>query len=112
MLITIGPVFSGAAGAVQVVVFVAACFILIFTNMLGIRQTQESYRFAPANKAQPIQQVPTQIVPILIYLIVFQRVIADASLVLVPLGVTLIITGGFLLAQRRVEMKTQETGRG
>lgn len=108
MLMTIGSVFSGAANATQVVIFVLSCIILIFTNMFGVQQTQDSYRYAPANKAQPMQQVPTQIVPILIYFIVFQRVIAGASLVLVPLGVTLILIGGFLLAQRRVDLKSQE----
>jgi drug/metabolite transporter (DMT)-like permease len=108
MLITIGPVFSGSARTAELVIFIISCSILVFTNMLGIQQTQESYRYAPANKAQPIQQIPTQIVPILIYLIVFQRVIAGASLILVPMGVSLILAGGTLLAQRKRDMNRED----
>jgi drug/metabolite transporter (DMT)-like permease len=109
LLMTIGLVFSGAGGSVEVIFFILSCIILVVTNMLGIRQTQESYRYAPANKAQPLQQVPTQISPILIYLTVFQRSIVDLALFLVPLGVALILAGGFLLGKRRLDIKSSES---
>lgn len=112
LLITIDPVFTGASRLAETVIFILSCIILIITNMLGIRQTQEAYRFAPANKAQPLQQVPTQIAPILIYLSVFQRPISDIALFLVPSGVTLILTGGFLLGKRRLDMKSNEPTQG
>jgi multidrug transporter EmrE-like cation transporter len=109
LLMTIGLVFSGSAQRVQVIIFILACLTLVITNMLGIRQTQESYRFAPANKAQPLQQVPTQIAPILIYLFVFQRSITGFAIMLVPVGVTLILTGGFLLGNRRADIKSPDS---
>jgi len=109
MLMTIGLVFSGTARIAQIIIFILSCLILVMTNALGIRQTQESYRFAPANKAQPLQQVPMQIAPILIYLYVFQRAITEAGSILVPLGVTLILVGGFLLGRNRADLKSNET---
>jgi hypothetical protein len=104
LILTIGPVFSGTAQLLEVVIFILACILLVITNLVGIRQVQEAYKFAPASKAQPIQQIPTQIVPILIYLIVFQRSFSDVARILVPLGVSLVIVSGFLLGQRRTDL--------
>lgn len=111
MLMTIGLVFSRQAEVAELVIFILSCIILIVTNLLGIRQTQESYRYAPANKAQPIQQVPTQIAPILIYLFVFQRSFTEAAIIQVPLGVSLILAGGFLLGNRRADLKSSASFR-
>ncbi len=104
LIITIGVVFSGTARNIQVIIFVIACVMLVTTNLAGIRQIQEAYKFAPASKVQPIQQVPTQIVPILIYFIVFQRTAAGNVMILIPIGVIMIIVSGFLLGKRKVEL--------
>jgi drug/metabolite transporter (DMT)-like permease len=108
MLMTIGLVFSGSANLTQVVIFVLSCFILVGTNIFGIRMTQEAYRFAPANKVQPIEKIPDQIVPILLYLFVFQRVMTAEAALIVPLGVLLILAGGFLLGNRRGELEASQ----
>lgn len=101
MLISFGPVFQGQAQATERVIFVLACLTLILSNLLGIRLTQEAYRFAPANKAQPLQQIPTQVAPILIFLLVFERSLSPLAAWMVPAGVGLILAGGFLLGRRR-----------
>ena len=105
---TIGLVLSGTAMRAHLVIIIISCIILVVTNMLGIRQTQASYRFAPANKAQPIQQVPTQTVLILIFIFVFQRSITYTAIIFVPLVVTVINIGGFLLGNRRAELQSNE----
>ena len=97
LLVTIGRVFAGTAQTVQVIMFVISCIMLVTTNAAGIRQVQEAYRFAPASKVQPIQRVPTQIVPILIYFVVFQRSASGPAIILVLLSVALIVVSGFLL---------------
>lgn len=103
LLITVGVVFSGTGRMVETVIFILAIIILTLTNMLAIGQTQESYRFAPASKVLPIQKVPQQIIPILIYLLVFQRSFTGMAFILVPLGVTLILIAGFLLSKRSLD---------
>jgi drug/metabolite transporter (DMT)-like permease len=105
LLMTIFLVFSGHAGVVRTIIFILSCFLLVFTNVFGISQTQEAYRFTPASKAIPLQQIPAQIAPILIYFLVFQRSIDQAALYLVPLGVLFILIGGFLLGKRQEEMQ-------
>jgi hypothetical protein len=104
LIATIGLVFSGAAQTVQVAVFVAACVMLVATNVAGLRQLQEAYKFAPASKVQPLLQVPNQIVPILLYFVVFRRVASGAAPVLVTAGVALILLSGFLLARRSTQL--------
>lgn len=110
MLMTVGLVFSGTARMALAVIFIVACIILIGTNLIGVWQTQEAYRFAPANKAIPFQQVPTQTVPILIYLFVFQRSLTNFAIAFVPLGLVLILAGAFLLAKRQVGSTPTEAG--
>jgi drug/metabolite transporter (DMT)-like permease len=108
LLMTIGLVFSSQAQFAELVIFILSCIILIVTNLVGVWQTQESYRYAPANKAQPLQQVSTQIAPIFIYLFVFQRPIVGAAIIQVPLGVTLIVAGGFLLGNRPADIRSKK----
>ena len=109
LLVTIGLVFAGTAQTIQVIVFVISCVMLVTTNTAAIRQVQEAYRFAPASKVQPIQHVPTQIVPILIYYMVFQRSASGVATVLVPVSVALILISGFLLARRKAELDSRES---
>ena len=105
LMLTIGPVFAGRAVLPEAVLFVLACLLLVGTNVAGIRQVQEAYKFAPASKVQPMQQIPTQIVPVLIYFLVFQRSASGLAALFIPLAVSLIIAGGFLLGKRRAELK-------
>lgn len=104
MLLTIGGVFTGTALMLELLLFVVACVMLVGTNAAGIRQTQEAYKFAQASKVQPIQQIPTQIAPILLYFFVFRRTVSGAALLMVPAAVAMIITAGFFLSERKAEL--------
>ena len=104
MLLTIGSVLAGTALIVEVFLFLVSCVLLVGTNAAGIRQTQEAYKFAQASRVQPIQQIPTQIVPILLYFFVFRRTASGLPLLLVPLAVVMIISAGFLLGERKAEL--------
>ena len=103
LLISVGSVFTGVGQAAEIVIFILTIIILTITNMLAIGQTQESYRFAPASKVMPIQKVPQQIIPILIFLLVFVHHFIKVAFYLVPLGVTLILVAGFLLSKRSLD---------
>jgi drug/metabolite transporter (DMT)-like permease len=103
LLVTAGSVFSGTGRPAEIIIFILTAIILTVANMLAIGQTQESYRFAPASKVMPIQKVPQQIVPILIFLLVFVHPFIQVAFYLVPLGVTLILAAGFLLSKRSLD---------
>jgi len=106
LVVTIGLVFGGTAHRVELLLFVVACVMLVATNLVGLRQVQEAYKFAAASRVQPLLQVPMQIIPILIYFVVFQRSASGTAVFLIPLGVALIIASGFLLARRTAEIES------
>jgi drug/metabolite transporter (DMT)-like permease len=110
-LITIGPVFSGAADPVYLVTLILSGLILALAVVLGLWETQEAFRYAPANKVLPIQQAPQQIAPILIYVFVYQRTAQGVALEVAIAGVVLILVGGFLLGNRQAEMETNPPDR-
>lgn len=112
LLLTIGAVFGGAANALQSTLFVLACLILVGTNVYGVSQTQQAFCFAPASKVQPIQNIPTQIVPILIYFLVFQRFLAPERWPLVLLAVALLLLGGWGLGGRKGLVKAESLTKG
>lgn len=109
-------VLAGKGSISQTVIFVIASIILVGTNVIGMWQTQECFRFGQASNIIPVQQVPVQIAPILVYFYVFALQAPDsASVVCMLSGVALIIISGFLLGRRQEEAAAekniiQETG--
>ena len=109
LLAVIFLVLGGKGSFGQVVIFVLASVILVGANVLGIRQTQEAFKFAQASNAIPVQQVSIQISPILVYFYVFSLTpptrISAACMIG---GVLLILTSGFLLGRRQSEIEAIE----
>jgi hypothetical protein len=109
-------VLQGKGSTSQVIIFIAASIILVATNLFGMWQTQECFRYGQASNIIPVQQVPVQICPILVYFYVFALKAPDSASVAYMLsGVALIIISGFLLGRRQEEAEAhtniiQETG--
>ncbi len=97
-------VLAGKGSTSQIVIFVTASIILVGTNVIGMWQTQECFRYGQASNIIPVQQVPVQIAPVLVYFYVFAlRAPDSASVVYMLSGVALIIISGFLLGRRQEE---------
>jgi multidrug transporter EmrE-like cation transporter len=106
LLAVIWIVLGGKGTHVQIVFFIAACIIMIVVNLLGIRQTQEAFKFADAHNVIPMQQIPVQIAPILYYFTVFSLdAPATRSVIFILSGVLLIIASGFFLSRRQAELE-------
>jgi drug/metabolite transporter (DMT)-like permease len=99
-------VLGGKGTTVQVVFFVVSCIIMILVNLLGIRQTQEAFKFGDAHNVIPMQQIPVQIAPILYYFAVFSlNPPSSISVLYILSGVLLIIVSGFFLSRRQAELE-------
>jgi drug/metabolite transporter (DMT)-like permease len=109
LLAVIFLVLGGKGSFGQVVIFVLASVILVGANVLGVRQTQEAFKFAQASNVIPVQQVSIQISPILVYFYVFSLTppsrISTAYMIG---GVLLIIVSGFLLGRRQSQIEAIE----
>jgi drug/metabolite transporter (DMT)-like permease len=109
-------VLEGKGSTSQIVIFITASIILVGTNVIGMWQTQECFRYGQASNIIPVQQVPVQIAPVLVYFYVFALIAPDSASVAYMLsGVLLIIISGFLLGRRQEEAAAetdiiQETG--
>ena len=109
LLAVIFLVLGGKGSFGQVVIFVLASVILVGANVLGVRQTQEAFKFAQASNVIPVQQVSIQISPILVYFYVFSLTppsrISTAYMIG---GILLIIVSGFLLGRRQSQIEAIE----
>jgi len=105
LLAVIFIVLGGKGTSGQIITFVLASVILVGTNVLGIRQTQEAFKFAQASNVIPVQQVPVQTTPILVYFYVFSLTPPTAiSAGYIIAGASLIIVSGFLLGRRQADL--------
>ncbi len=85
----------------ECVLFLVASFMLIVTNVLGTWQTQMAFKWAQASNVIPVQQVPIQITPILVYFCVFALdPPRTTSLYYILCGAVCILVSGFLLGRR------------
>jgi drug/metabolite transporter (DMT)-like permease len=99
-------VLGGKGTPVQVAFFVVSCIIMILVNLLGIRQTQEAFKFGDAHNVIPMQQIPVQIAPILYYFSVFSlKPPSGKSVLYILSGALLIIVSGFFLSRRQAELE-------
>lgn len=104
---TISNVFEGTSVIPELILFGGSSAILVLTNIFGISTLQTAYKTGQVNLLIPIQQVPVQTTPGLVYLLVFLLPPPDLlSVILFFSGVALIIVSSFLLARRQVAIES------
>jgi hypothetical protein len=90
---------------VELVLFVVAAIILIFTNAFGVIKMQQAFTVGQAGNLIVIQQIPIQISPILIYFLVFFLPLTNLISILFLLSaISLIIISAYLLGKRQIEI--------
>lgn len=118
LLITIGPIFAGTADSIIWFFFIISAFVAIFANMLGMAHYQHALNSGNASIVVPVQQMPQQIIPILLFYAIYQLASPQVySLPFVIIGVCLIIIASLILGKRQasfaklneeIEKKDQE----
>ncbi len=102
----IGNIFGGSFVWGELIVFIVACVILILTNLWAIKYTNDALKFGQASNLIPIQQVPIQITPMLIYYLVFLLLAPSVlSIFFSIIAVALIIWSSFLLGKRQAQLE-------
>ena len=109
LLATIVHVFDGSFVMIELVLFIAACIILILTNMFAVGTIQDAFKTGQASLLIPIQQLPILIVPGLLYLMMFLLIPPTAvSILWFVSGALLTICSTFLLGRRQVLLEKIE----
>ncbi len=98
--------FGGGFNLIQLIMFIITGLILIFTNIFGLATIQLAYKVGQASNMVPIQNVPTLIVPILIYFLIFLLAPPSIfSIIFLITGIFLIGISSFLLGKRAAQME-------
>jgi hypothetical protein len=106
-------IFDGILTLPVIALFVAGSAILVVTNIFAIARLQLAFRITNASLAIPIQQIPIQSAPAVVYLVVFRlSAPSTASLPMFCLAIVLIIGSTFVLARRQGVMEALESGDG
>jgi len=106
LMATIVRVFEMIAVFGEVIIFVFASILLTATNIYGIKYIQDSFKVGRASILIPIQQIPIQVTPALVYLVVFFLVPpGNLELFLFIFAIFLIIVSSFLLAKRQAQLE-------
>ena len=98
----IGPWLSGAPIREGLGLAAVAACLMIASSGMGTVATQYAYRVGDASRLVPIQMVPSQIVPIMAFVLVFRCTAPSAAAVpLAAGGAALVLAGAGLLAGRQ-----------
>jgi hypothetical protein len=93
--------FRGELGLPVWGMFAFGSAVLVLTNLFGIAALQQAFRVSRAAVAVPLQSLPTQLAPGLVYLLVFRLPPPSrGSLWLFALGAGLILISSLLIGRR------------
>ncbi len=103
---SLGNMFGGYFFIETLLLFIISSVILIIANILGVIKMSQAFRSGKASFLAPIQNVPVQLTPSILYFFVFIVIISSiTSLVFFILGVSLIILSSFILGKRQAEIE-------
>ncbi|MFW9770870.1 MAG: hypothetical protein ACFFEO_01700 [Candidatus Thorarchaeota archaeon] len=101
----ITKVFSGIFNIGELVLFIVSVIVLVAVNLLGVTKMAAALRYGDASKLVPIQNLPTQTTPSVIYFLVFLLLPPSTlSIIFFILAIMLIIASSFILAKRQAEL--------
>jgi hypothetical protein len=97
--------FSGSFSIGGIFLLIISAIIMPVTNIFGIITIQKSFKNANASHMITIQQVPLNITPVIMYLLVFLLVPPSLiSILLLIGGSILIVISSFILSKRQLKI--------
>ena len=109
---TVLRLFQGRFSLPLAAMFAFSSAVLVLTNLFGIAELQRAFRVSRASVAVPVQMLPTQVAPAIVYLVVFRlEAPSIGALLLFALGAILIVVSSFLLggSQDRAQKPSSST---
>lgn len=105
-IISITLVLGGSASIFEWVIFLIAAVPTVLANVIGLGHYQYALNAGNASIVVPVQQIPQQIAPILIYFLIYQFASPTVySVYLMLAGVVLICIAGFFLGKRQASLE-------
>ncbi|MHA1498552.1 MAG: hypothetical protein ACTSRT_13550 [Promethearchaeota archaeon] len=103
---SLGKMFGGYFYIETFLLFIVSSVILITANILSVIKMSQAFRSGKASFLAPIQNVPVQLTPSILYFFVFMMIIPTiTSIIFFILGVALIISSSFILGKRQAQIE-------
>ena len=103
---SLGKMFEGYFYLEAFLLFLISCVILITANIYSVIKMSQAFRSGKASFLAPIQNVPVQLTPSILYFFVFMMIISTiTSIIFFILGVALIISSSFILGKRQAQIE-------
>lgn len=101
----ISHVFSGEFSIGELILFIISSIMLVAVNVIAISKMAAALRYGDASKLVPIQNLPSQSTPSIVYFIVFLLPPPTVlSVIFFIVAIVLIITSSFILGKRQAQM--------
>lgn len=103
---SLGNMFGGHFSIETFILFLISAVLLITANVFSVIKMSQSFRSGKASFLAPIQNVPVQLTPSILYFFVFMMISPSwASNTFFILGVSLIISSSFILGKRQAQIE-------
>ncbi|MHA1747320.1 MAG: hypothetical protein ACTSYF_01600 [Promethearchaeota archaeon] len=103
---SLGKMFGSYFYIETFLLFIVSSVILITANILSVIKMSQAFRSGKASFLAPIQNVPVQLTPSILYFFVFMMIIPTiTSIIFFILGVALIISSSFILGKRQAQIE-------
>ena len=103
---SLGNMFGGYFYIETFLLFIVSCVILLTANIYSVIKMSQGFRSGKASFLAPIQNVPVQLTPSILYFFVFMMIISTiTSIIFFILGVVLIISSSFILGKRQAQIE-------
>jgi len=102
LMAVITHIFSGTFNLGELILFIVSSFMLVLTNIFAVTKMVEALHHGQASNLVPIQNIPQQITPAIVYFLIFFKIPPSIfSIIFFMIASILILISSFILGKRQ-----------
>ena len=106
LMAVITHIFSGTFNLGELILFIVSSFMLVLTNIFAVTKMVEALHHGQASNLVPIQNVPQQITPAIVYFLIFFKIPPSIfSIIFFMIASILILISSFILGKRQAHIE-------
>lgn len=106
LMAVITDIFSGTFNLGELMLFIVSSFMLVLTNIFAVTKMVEALHHGQASNLIPIQNVPQQITPAIVYFLIFFKIPPSIfSIIFFTIASILILISSFILGKRQAHIE-------
>lgn len=106
LMAVITHIFSGTFNLGELMLFIVSSFMLVLTNIFAVTKMVEALHHGQASNLVPIQNVPQQITPAIVYFLIFFKIPPSIfSIIFFMIASILILISSFILGKRQAHIE-------